>query len=163
MAQLGNGDAVDDGVEAPVAAAAQAMASSPGRGRLQGRHPGEGRQLGVAREGGMAAEDTRKGASGKGRYAGHLSQWSVDLAVRLDLFGERVDIAHQPQQVGGMAAYRSFQFPAQSTVPGAGGKPFQSHEGALGEERWRTPLVLTVLLPDHSPLGCPASLRATAT
>ena len=49
-AQLGQGDAVEDGVEPPVAPTVETVADSPGRGGLQERNAGIGRDLGVAAE-----------------------------------------------------------------------------------------------------------------
>src|SRR5579864_6295767 len=61
-AQLGQGDAVEDGVETAVAAAVEAMAHAPRRGGFQGGDPGVGGELAFAGEAATGPQDSGEGA-----------------------------------------------------------------------------------------------------
>jgi hypothetical protein len=50
MVRLGKRDAVEDGIEPPIAASVQAMVHKSGGGRLQGCHAGVGGKLRVGRK-----------------------------------------------------------------------------------------------------------------
>lgn len=64
-AQRGQGDAVEDGIKATVAAAVEAMAHAARRGGFQGSDTGVGGELGLALEATAGAEDTGESAGGE--------------------------------------------------------------------------------------------------
>ena len=102
---LGEGDAVEDGVELSVGAAIEAVAEGTGGGGLDGSGGGEGSELGIGEEAVCRAELGGDGAGGEESDAGDGGERRVVEGGELfDLAGEGSEVGVGGEEPGDEAA-----------------------------------------------------------